>query len=87
MDREYVDYKAGQRISSVRINRENDHFQQGKDYLTQMVLLSKCNSYVTAMCSGSAGVMMLAENFENVLAFNLGRYGVRPVDWRKLVGK
>lgn len=33
------------------------------------------------------GVMMLANNFENVYAFNLGRYGVKPVDWRKLIGK
>lgn len=87
LDREYVDYKSGKQISSIRIDRENDYYLQGKDYLTQMVLLSLCNSFVTARTSGSIGVMILAENFENVYAFNLGRYGVKPVDWRKLIGK
>ena len=53
----------------------------------EMVLLSMCNSFAGAMCLGSAGVMMLSENFENVYAFNLGRYGVYPVDWRKLIGQ
>ena len=75
-DREYVDYKAGQKISLVHIDRPNDHFQQGKDYLTQTVLLSMCNSFVAARCSGTTGVMMLAENFEHTYFFNLGRYGM-----------
>lgn len=75
-DREYVDYKPGQAVGLVRIDRPNDHFQQGKDYLTQMVLLSTCNSLVAARCGGSVGVMMLAENFEHTYFFNLGRYGV-----------
>ena len=80
LDREYVDYKLGQLISTVRINRPNDHFLQGKDYLTQIVLLSTCNSFIAARCSGSVGVMMFAKGFENVYAFNLGRYGVIGLD-------
>ena len=75
-DREYVDYKLGEKISLVRIDRPNDHFIQGKDYLTQMVLLSMCNSFVAARTSGTLGVMMLAENFEHTYFFNRGRYGV-----------
>ncbi len=87
LNREYVDYKPGQLISNVRIERENDYFLQGKEYLTQIVLLSMCNSLITARTSGSIAVMMLANNFENVYAFDLGRYGVFPVDWRKLIAQ
>lgn len=80
-DREYVDYnKPGEAISLVRIDRENDHFLQGKDYLTQMVLLSTCNSFVAARCGGSVGVMMMADKFEHTYFFNLGRYGVIGLD-------
>lgn len=75
-DREYVDYKQDKFVSLMRIDRPNDHFQQGKDYLTQIVLASMCNSFVAARCSGTVGVMMLAENFEHTYFFNLGKYGV-----------
>ena len=76
-DREYVDYKVpGQAVGLVRIDRPNDHFIQGKDYLTQMVLLSTCNDFVAARCSGTVGVMLMAEHFEHTYFFNLGRYGV-----------
>lgn len=80
-DREYVDYnKPGEAISLVRIDRPNDHFLQGKDYLTQMVLLTTCNSFVAARCSGSVAVMMMADKFEHTYFFNLGRYGVISLD-------
>ena len=87
LNREYVDYtESATGVSVIRIDRENDHFLQGKDYLTQIVILSTCKSFVTARCSGAAGVMLLGENFENTFAFDLGVYGVRPVDWKKLLG-
>ena len=87
IDRDYPDYKPGQGINNVRINRENDRYLTTKEYLTEMVILSKCTSFITSMCSGATGVMMLAEKFENSMAFNFGLYGVKPVDWRKLIGK
>ena len=86
-DKKYVDYKPGKWFSQYNIDRENDRFLQGKEYLTEIVLLSMCNSYITSLCSGAAGVMMLANNFENTYAFNLGVYGVFPVDWRKLIAR
>lgn len=80
LNREYVDYKSGQAVSLVRIDRPDDHFIQGKDYLTQMVLLSTCNSFLAARCSGTVGVMLMADNFEHTYFFNLGRYGVISLD-------
>ena len=86
LDREYVDYVPGKVITSMHIKRENDHFLLTKDYVTQMVLLTTCNSFITAKCSGAIGVMILSDNFENTYAFDLGSYGIFPVDWRKLIG-
>ena len=79
-DREYVDFVPGKRITRMHINRENDPFIQGKDYLTQMVLLSMCNSFIAARCNGSVGVMMFEDHFEHTYFFNLGRYGVLSLD-------
>ena len=79
-DREYVDYIPGQKISLVRIDRPDDYFKQGKDYLTQIVILSTCNSLVAARCGGSLGALMLTDNFEHTYFFNLGRYGVISLD-------
>lgn len=81
-DREYVDYNPQTDRSTAlsRIDRPNDHYIQGKDYLTQIVLASMCNSFVAARCSGSYSVMMMAENFEHTYFFNLGRYGVISLD-------
>ena len=74
-DRQYVDYVSPKiYVSQHRIDRPNDYFLQGKEYLIEMLLLTMCNSFVTIMASDSAGVMVLAEHFDNVFVFDLGRY-------------
>ncbi len=77
LDRQYVDYnpQTDKSVTMSRIDRPNDYFLQGKDYLTQIWLLSVCNSFVAARCSGSVAAMMLAKNFEHTYFFNLGSYG------------
>ena len=80
-DKAFLDYKPdGNTVSAQRIDRDNDHFLRGKEYLTEMVLLSKCNSLIATRCSGSVGVMMLADKFEHTYFFNLGRYGLVGLD-------
>ena len=75
-DKEFVDYKPGTVVGKNRIEREDDYFLSGKDYLIEMMLLSKCNSFVATVGAGNTCVMFLAENFDNVHVFNLGLYGV-----------
>lgn len=75
LDREYVDYKSG-KISLIRIDRKNDHFIQGKEYLMQMLLLSKCNSLVLTRCGGAIGAILFSGRIENMYTFELGNYGV-----------
>lgn len=75
-DKKFVDYVQGKPITACRIDRENDNFLQGKEYLIEMLLLSKCNSLVLARSFGAVGVMMLSEAFEHTYFFNFGRYGI-----------
>lgn len=75
-DRVYVDYnpQTDKSVAYSRVYRENDYFLQGKDYLTQIVLVSMCNSLVAARCGATKSVVFLAEDFENTYFFNLGMY-------------
>lgn len=47
---------------------------QGIDYLTQIVLLSKCNYFLAGRTSGSVGVAIITEGFEYEYYWDLGRY-------------
>ena len=75
-DRVYVDYNPAtdKSVAYSRIARENDHFIQGKDYLTQVVLVSLCNSLVAARCGAAKSVAFMAEHFDNRYFFDLGKY-------------
>ena len=77
IDRKYLDYDFQQAkpLGFCHMDRENDYYLLGRDYLTQMVILSTCNCFVCGITSGSVGVMMMSD-FENVHAFNFGKYGV-----------
>ncbi len=72
IDREYIEYDP--KATQNRVNRENDVYLQGKDYLIETYLLSMCNSFVAAKSNSVACLMFLTENFENTFVFNLGLY-------------
>ena len=73
-DKKFVDYVPGKAITRFHINRENDFYLSGKDYLIEILLLSMCNSFIAARGFGPVGVMLFAEHFENAFAFDLGSY-------------
>lgn len=75
-DKEFVNYIPGKCITSFRINREDAYFLQGKEYLIEMLILSKCNSLIMTRTFGTVGVMIFGETFEHTYFFDLGRYGV-----------
>ncbi|MBO4780632.1 MAG: hypothetical protein J5497_08350, partial [Selenomonadaceae bacterium] len=79
-NREYINYTSDDWITVCRIQRDNDHFLTGKEYLLEMLLLAQCNSFISVRCSGAVGVMMLAEQFEHTYFFNLGTYGEIGLD-------
>lgn len=82
LDREYVDYNSvkDKFVTVCSINRENDHYLQGKEYLTQIVLASMCKSLVAARCSGTTTAMLMDNAFEQIYFFNVGRYEMTTLD-------
>ena len=82
LDREYVDYNSvkDKFVSNCRIDRENDNYLQGKDYITQIVLLSMCGALVGARCSGNTVAMLMSDTFKHTYFFNCGRYGQLTLD-------
>ena len=80
INREYVDYDPQKDVlwlPRLSIEREDDNFLQGKEYLTEVMLFSMCNSLVFSGCNGALGALILAsDNVENSYFFNLGRYGI-----------
>jgi len=43
-----------------------------RNYLLNIIILSKCTDLVTVRCSGAAGIFILTEGFRNTLIYNLG---------------
>ncbi len=81
-DRAYVEYNSvkDKWVSICRIERENDYYLQGKEYLTQILLASMCNSLVATRSSGTTAALFMNENFEHTYIFNLSRYGQITLD-------
>ena len=73
----YVDYDGKGFINAYNVTRENSLFLKGKEYLTQIVILSKCKNVALCQCSGTVGLMMMTDGFEQAVVFDLGRYGAQ----------
>ena len=76
---EYINYTEEKGVPEYRIDRENDYFLRGKEYLTTIVMLSRANCFIGGRTSGTVGVMLLSEGFEYSYVYNLGRYGMEGI--------
>lgn len=61
-------------INDVSYEREDDRYLKGKEYLINILLLSKCNCFLAGAVNGTLGAMLLSEGFEYTKIFNLGVY-------------
>lgn len=68
------EYKDHQLISTIEVDRNNDRQLKGFEYLTQIVLLSKCNCFIGSGCGGSYAALLMTSGFEWQYLWNLGVY-------------
>lgn len=61
-------------INDVVYHRKNDKYLRGKEYLINILLLSKCNYFLAGTVNGTWGAMLLSKGFEYKKVFNLGVY-------------
>lgn len=62
-------------IDEVNFDRDNDVFLRGAEYITDIILLSRCTSSVFGINNGSTAALYINDGkYENVHVFNLGVY-------------
>lgn len=62
-------------IKDVHFERKNDNYLSGLEYLSSIILLSRCAALVGGNCGGTLGALFFNdEKYEFVHVFNLGLY-------------
>lgn len=62
-------------IKDVHFERENDNYWSGLEYLSSIILLSRCDALVGGNCGGTLGAIFFNdEKYEFTHVFDLGLY-------------
>lgn len=61
-------------LAEINFNRNHDAYLKGIEYLSTIVLLSKCDSFIGGRCSGTIGVTLFADHFDYTYFWDKGRY-------------
>lgn len=70
--KDYVKYEDGY-LSDIKYNNENK-IENGIDYLSSILILSKCNCIVAGRTSGTVGACLFSKGWEYSYFFDLGYY-------------
>ena len=74
-DKLYNELDKSALLHSVNFERENDQYQKGKEYLSSIVLLSKCDAIIGGHCGGSdLALFFINCKYEYVHIYNCGTY-------------
>ena len=71
--REFVNYREGN-VCNIKLARKNDAYLKGKEYLTTMVMLSKCDCILASVVSGTVGMAVFSDGWSYEHFYDLGRY-------------
>ena len=76
--RMYYDEESfeGKTINEIRFARENDKYLCGLEYLSSILLLSKCGGLVGGLCGGTVAAVYLNDyQYRDLVYFDKGRQG------------
>ena len=75
-DRTYYDdkYKEGQLIGEVHFDRPRDNYRKSIEYLSSLIILSKCTELCAGNCGGTKFALLYSESYESPYIFNYGFY-------------
>ena len=63
-------------LQDVHFERKDDEYWKGLEYLSSLVILSKCNALIAGNCGGSqAAVFLNKGKYDYTYIYNLGIYG------------
>lgn len=63
-------------INQTNIDQSIDIHHKNTEYLTALILLSKCRYFIGGRTSGTVVSLLLSEGFEESYIWDLGRYGI-----------
>lgn len=63
-------------INQTNIDCQIDLHRKNMEYLTALVLLSKCRYFIGGRTSGTIVSLLLADHFDETYIWNCGRYGI-----------
>ena len=72
--KEYVHYEKGPIGQVVYREDEKEKYMEGLEYLSQIIILSRCDCLVAGLTSGTIGAMLLTKGYEYSYIFDLGLY-------------
>ena len=61
-------------IDSYTIDKDNDKYLRGMEYLVSILFLSQCDGIICSQCGGSTGAFLFSEGFDYLYVFDLGYY-------------
>lgn len=61
-------------INDISYDRENDRYLRGREYLMNVMLLSKCTCLLAGAVGGTYGAALLSDGYEQRYIFDLGVY-------------
>lgn len=64
-------------ITELHAPRENDEYFSGLEYLTTILLLARCNCFISGRNSGAVGVYLFSDGFEYDYVWDLGTYACK----------
>lgn len=73
-EKEYVKDSGNGYVTQVHFNRTEDARKQGEEYLTQILILSKCTCLLAGPCGGTIGAELFTRGFEKEYIWDLGVY-------------
>lgn len=72
--KQFIEYHGEKSIGKVVINKVQDKYEEGMDYLVTIAALARCDCFVGGHASGTVGVILMNKNFEYCYIFDLGLY-------------
>lgn len=70
----YYSMKEGSLIGQVKFKRDNDNYLKGLEYLSSLIILSKCKALVAGNCGGTNFAVNYSKTYEYCYIFDLGKY-------------
>lgn len=61
-------------VSEVKLDLENENYSRGIEYLSSLVILSKCNMIISGVSGGSCGAFLLRGDLKNCEILYSGKY-------------